>query len=164
LTTTTTTAVRYHETGGPEVLRVEEVDVPEPGPGQALVRHAAIGVNYRDIYYRVGNLSAELPAVIGVECLQHLGSLAFYGSASGMPAPLDLNRLSANGIWVTRAGLPIHVATREALEARAREFFGLVADGTIKIEIGQSYPLIEAAQAHRDLEGRLTTGSSILVP
>ena len=41
----TTTAVRYHETGGPEVLRVEEVEVPEPGPGQALVRHAAIGVN-----------------------------------------------------------------------------------------------------------------------
>ncbi len=44
-----TTAVRYHEAGGPEVLRVEEVEVPEPGPRQALVRHAAIGVNYRDI-------------------------------------------------------------------------------------------------------------------
>ena len=63
----TTTAVRYHETGGPEVLRVEEVEVPEPGPGQALVRHAAIGVNYRDIYHRIGDIPAELPAVIGSE-------------------------------------------------------------------------------------------------
>jgi NADPH2:quinone reductase len=63
----TTTAVRYHETGGPEVLRVEEVEVPEPGPGQALVRHTAIGVNFRDIYHRIGDIPAELPAVIGSE-------------------------------------------------------------------------------------------------
>ena len=63
----TTTAVRYHETGGPEVLRVEEVEIPKPGPGQALVRHAAIGVNYRDIYHRIGDIPAELPAMIGSE-------------------------------------------------------------------------------------------------
>ena len=326
----TTTAVRYHETGGPEVLRVEEVEVPEPGPGQALVRHAAIGVNYRDIYYRIGDipagLPAELPAVLGVEgagvveavgpdtqgvkpgdrvsycmilgsyaelmvidarhlvavpdsvsdeqaggatlrgltahylinstyavqpddtilvhaaaggmglllcqwakhigatvigtvgsdakaklaqahgcdhpivytredfvprvkeitdgqgvpvvydavgqatfdgsleCLQRLGKLAFYGTASGMPAPLDLNRLTAKGIWVTRTGLVNHIVTREELESRAADFFGLVVDGAIKIQIGQRYPLAEAAQAQRDLEERRTTGSSILLP
>ena len=322
----TTTAVRYHETGGPEVLRVEEVEVPEPGPGQALVRHAAIGVNYRDIYHRIGDIPAELPAVIGsegagvieavgpdtqdfkpgdrvshcailgsyaermvidarrlvaipdgvsheqagastlrgltaqylinstyavqpddtilvhaaaggmglllcqwakhigatvigtvgsaakaelaqahgcdhpivytredfvtrvkeitdgqgvpvvydavgqatfdggLECLQPMGTMAFYGSSSGMPAPLDLNRLAAKSLWVTRASLPNFIATREALVSRAADFFGLVADGAIKIQIGQRYPLAEAAQAQRDLEERRTTGSSILLP
>ncbi|MDI2128513.1 quinone oxidoreductase family protein [Yinghuangia seranimata] len=60
-------AVRFHETGGPEVLRLEEVAVAEPGPGEALVRHAAVGLNFVDVYFRSGLYPAPLPSGLGVE-------------------------------------------------------------------------------------------------
>ena len=64
----TTRAIRIHELGGPEVLRWEEIPVPDPGPGEVLVRQEAIGVNYGDIYRRRGiRATPSLPAVIGVE-------------------------------------------------------------------------------------------------
>ena len=65
---TATHAIRIHEYGGPEVLTWEEVELPEVGPGEALVRHTAIGLNYIDTYHRSGLYPvAELPAVLGVE-------------------------------------------------------------------------------------------------
>ncbi|HMQ20288.1 MAG TPA: quinone oxidoreductase, partial [Sphingopyxis sp.] len=60
-------AVRFHETGGPEVLRVEEVTVGDPGPGEVRIRHAAVGCNFADTYFRSGYYPAQLPAGIGVE-------------------------------------------------------------------------------------------------
>src|SRR5690349_12194294 len=61
------TVVRFEETGGPEVLRVEQADVGEPGPGQVRIRHAAVGLNFADTYFRLGYYPAPLPAGMGVE-------------------------------------------------------------------------------------------------
>ena len=60
-------AVRFHETGGPEVLRLESVDVGDPGPGEARVRHVAVGLNFADTYFRTGLYPSPLPAGLGVE-------------------------------------------------------------------------------------------------
>ncbi|WP_179098152.1 alcohol dehydrogenase catalytic domain-containing protein, partial [Burkholderia pseudomallei] len=60
-------AIRFHETGGPEVLRREETQVGAPGPGEVRVRHAAVGLNFADIYFRTGLYPAKLPSGIGVE-------------------------------------------------------------------------------------------------
>src|SRR5262245_25805859 len=60
-------AVRFYAAGGPEVLKFEDVDVPEPGPGEVHVRHAAVGLNYADTYFRTGYYPAPLPNGIGVE-------------------------------------------------------------------------------------------------
>ena len=62
-----TKAIRIHVNGGPEVMRWEDVPRPEPGPGEALVRHAAVGLNYIDVYFRTGLYKTALPAVIGME-------------------------------------------------------------------------------------------------
>jgi NADPH2:quinone reductase len=76
-----------------------------------------------------------------------------------------LGILAAKGsLYVTRPTLGTYIATREELEVRARALFDVVTRGHVKIEIGRTYALAEAAQAHRDLESRNTTGSVVLVP
>src|SRR5271170_5077610 len=60
-------AIRIHETGGPEVLKWEQVPTPQPGPNEALIRHEAVGLNYIDVYFRTGLYKAPLPATIGME-------------------------------------------------------------------------------------------------
>ena len=322
-------AVRMHEAGGPEVLRYEEIPLPDPGPGEAVVRHAAIGVNYIDVYHRTGLYPVpSLPWTIGMEgagtveavgpgvdevaagdrvayasppppggyaeartmpaaslvklpgdiafeqgaammlqgmtveylvrrtyavkagetvlvhaaaggvgliqCqwLKHLGAtvigtvgsdekaalarahgcdhpvnyrtedfaarvmeitdgrgvpvvydsigrdtldgslaslaprgvLASFGNASGPITGFDLARLAPKSAFVTRPTLFGYNATRAALDASAGALFEVVRSGAVRIEIRQTYPLAEAAQAHRDLEGRKTTGSTILIP
>ena len=322
-------AVRMHGAGGPEVLRYEEVPLPDPGPGEAVVRHAAIGVNYIDVYHRTGLYPVpSLPWTIGMEgagtveavgpgvdevaagdrvayasppppggyaeartmpaaslvklpgdiafeqgaammlqgmtveylvrrtyavkagetvlvhaaaggvgliqCqwLKHLGAtvigtvgsdekaalarahgcdhpvnyrtedfaarvmeitdgrgvpvvydsigrdtldgslaslaprgvLASFGNASGPITGFDLARLAPKSAFVTRPTLFGYNATRAALDASAGALFEVVRSGAVRIEIRQTYPLAEAAQAHRDLEGRKTTGSTILIP
>jgi len=62
-----TKAIRIHETGGPDVMKWEQVPTPQPGPGEALIRHAAVGLNYIDVYFRTGLYKAPLPATIGME-------------------------------------------------------------------------------------------------
>lgn len=319
-------AVRYHRTGGPEVLSVDDVAVPAPGPGQALIRQSAIGVNYIDIYFRTGVYPVkDLPLVLGMEaagvveavgpdtrhvqpgdrvtycmtigayaerrvidadrlvripegmseetaaavtlrgltaqyllktsypvqrgdtivvhaaaggvglllcqwakhlgatvigtvgsdakaalakahgcdhaivytredwvkrvmeitggagvpviydsvgkdtfhqgfgCLRRLGHLVCFGQASGKIPPLEIGSLQPGGWWVTRAGLANHVTTRGELESRSADLFDAIRKGVLKVEINHRYPLAEAARAHADLEGRRTTGSTILV-
>ena len=317
-----------HEKGGPEVLRWEEVAIGDPGPGQARVRHTAVGVNFIDTYHRTGLYPLPLPAVLGVEaagvveavgagvahvragarvayaggapgayaearvmaadrlvplpqgvddrtaaammlkgltvqylvrrthpvkagetvlwhaaaggvgliacqwlkalgatvigtagseekaalarahgadhvvvytresfpekvreltggkgvpvvydsvgkstflgsldCLQPLGLLVSFGNASGPVTGVDLGILSQKGsLYLTRPTLNTYTATREALEAAAAELFEMVRSGKVKIEVGGTYPLSEAARAHRDLESRKTTGALVLVP
>ena len=63
----TTKAIRIHTNGGPEAMHWEDVPTPEPGPGEALVRHAAVGLNYIDVYFRTGLYKTTLPAVPGME-------------------------------------------------------------------------------------------------
>ncbi|MEW5862965.1 MAG: quinone oxidoreductase [Pseudomonadota bacterium] len=320
-------AVRFHRTGGPEVLQVDEVPVGEPGPGQVRIRHTAIGVNFIDTYQRAGLYPMSLPQVAGnegagvveavgpgvtelrpgdrvaytglpgaycesrvvpadrmvklpegvseeqaasmmlkgltvhylifttypvkagetvlwhaaaggvgliacqwlkalgvtvigtagseekcalakahgathvinytkenfvervksltggrgvpvvydsvgkstwdgsLDCLQPRGLMVSFGNASGPVPPVNLLVLSAKGsLYVTRPTLATHIATRADLVARSNALFEAVKSGTVRIETTARYRLADAAQAHRDLEGRKTTGSVVLVP
>jgi NADPH:quinone reductase len=320
-------AIRIHETGGPEVLRWEEVEVGHPDPGEARVRHTAVGLNFIDVYHRAGLYALPLPVVLGSEgagvveevgpgvtdvkpgdrvayagvvgsysqvrlimadrlvrlpaeigdraaaammlkgmtaqyllrrtcpvqrgdailihaaaggvgliacqwakhlgatvigtvsteakaqlarghgcdhpivtsresfvarvreitggrgvrvvydsvgkdtfegsldCLQPLGMMVSYGNSSGPVAPISPLVLSAKGsLFLTRPTLMTYTARREDLLATAADLFKVVRSGAVKVEIHRTYPLEEAAQAHRDLEARRTTGSTVLLP
>jgi NADPH2:quinone reductase len=100
-----------------------------------------------------------------LDCLSPLGMMVSYGSASGPVPPFSLNELASRGsLFITRPTLFSYIAKREDLDAMAGELFGMVNCGKIKIDINQRYALKDVAQAHRDLELRKTTGSSILIP
>ena len=100
-----------------------------------------------------------------LDSLRPLGMLVTYGNASGPVPPLDLLQLSQKGsLFVTRPTIVHYTAKRADLEALGAELFDVVASGKVRIEVNQTYALKDAAQAHRDLEARKTTGSTILVP
>jgi NADPH2:quinone reductase len=100
-----------------------------------------------------------------LDCLAPLGMMVSYGSASGPVAPFGLNELASRGsLFITRPTLFTYTAKREDLDAMASELFGMVESGRINIDINQRYALKDAAQAHRDLEARKTSGSTILIP
>ncbi len=321
-------AIRIQKNGGPEVLRLEDVEVKDPGRGEARVRHTAIGINFVDVYHRTGLYPLPLPTGIGVEgagvveavgegvahvragdrvaymggppgsysqarvlpadrlvklpaevpdrtaagmmlkgltvhslvrrthavkagetvlvhaaaggvgtimvqwlkalgatvigtvgsdekaklarahgadhvivysredfakrvreitggagvpvvydsvgkatfdgsldCLAPLGLMVSFGNASGPVQGLDLGVLSQKGsLYVTRPSLLTYTAKREDLESMAAELFDVVRTGKVRIEIGRTFPLADAAQAHRELEARRTTGATILLP
>lgn len=320
-------AIRIYETGGPEVLRFEEVSTPVPGPGEALLRQTAIGVNFVDTYQRSGLYKLPLPFTLGnegagiveaigpgvtevkvgdrvvyegslgsyaeervvpaarlnripdgiddrtaaaaclkgltayyllrrtfriepghtilfhaaaggvgqiacqwakalgatvigtvgsddkvelarrngcdhiinyrkedfvgrvkeitngegvdvaydavgkdtfpgsLDCLKKLGMWVSFGQSSGPPPPFPILLLLEKGsIFATRPTIAHYLAKRSDLEAAHAALFGAVADGSIRIAIGQEFPLREAAAAHRALEGRKTVGATILVP
>ena len=88
-----------------------------------------------------------------------------FGNASGPIPPFELGRLGAGGsLFITRPTVMTYTAKRADLEAMAAELFEVVLSGAVKIEINQTFPLAETAQAHRDLEARKTTGSTVLLP
>jgi NADPH2:quinone reductase len=100
-----------------------------------------------------------------LDCLQPLGLMVSFGNASGPVQGLDLGVLSQKGsLFLTRPTLMAYSARREDLETMAAELFQVVRSGQVRIEIGRTWPLAEAAQAHRDLEARRTTGATILLP
>jgi NADPH2:quinone reductase len=100
-----------------------------------------------------------------LDCLRPLGMMASFGNASGPVPPVDIGVLSAKGsLYLTRPTLASYTAKREDLLACAKDLFDVVAGGAVKLQINQRYPLKDAAQSHRDLEGRKTTGSTILLP
>ena len=97
--------------------------------------------------------------------LRKMGMMVSFGNASGAVDPFPPGMLAAKGsLFLTRPTLMDYTAKREDLLATANELFEVVSSGAVKIEINQTYPLAEAAQAHRDLEARKTTGSTILLP
>jgi NADPH2:quinone reductase len=99
------------------------------------------------------------------DCLRPFGLAANFGNASGKVPPIDLGLLAAKGsIYVSRPTLFTHIATRESTQAMADDLFSVVLGGAVKIRIDQRYALADAAQAHRDLEARKTTGCSVLLP
>jgi NADPH2:quinone reductase len=320
-------AIRFHQTGGPEVLRLEDVEVGAPGAGEARVRHRAIGVNFVDTYHRSGLYPLPLPSGIGVEgagvveeigpgvshvgpgdrvaytgpigsyaevrlvsaerlvklpdgveertaaavltkgltvqalvrrtypvragetvlvhaaaggvgliatqwlkalgatvigtvgsdakaalarahgcdhvivysredfprrvreltggagvpvvydavgkatfegsldCLAPLGLMVSFGNASGAVPPFDIGLLARKGsLFLTRPTVFTYIARREDLERGAAELFEMLRSGKVEVEIGQTWPLAEAAEAHRALESRRTTGSVVLLP
>ncbi|UCV03036.1 quinone oxidoreductase family protein [Dechloromonas denitrificans] len=100
-----------------------------------------------------------------LDSLRPLGMMVAYGNASGPVPPLDLLLLSQKGsLFVTRPTIMNYTAQRADLEALGNELFDVVAAGRVRIEVNQTYRLADAAQAHRDLEARKTTGSTILLP
>jgi NADPH2:quinone reductase len=100
-----------------------------------------------------------------LDCLQPLGMFVSFGSASGPIKAFDINILQHKGsLFATRPTLNHYVAKREDLLATANDLFKVVGSGKVKIPVNQKYALKDAQQAHRDLEGRKTTGSSILLP
>ncbi|HWQ38794.1 MAG TPA: quinone oxidoreductase [Burkholderiales bacterium] len=100
-----------------------------------------------------------------LDCLMPRGLLCVFGNGSGPVSAFDLNLLAAKGsLYVTRPTLMTYTARREDLEEGASRLFDVVKSGKVKIEINQTYKLADAAQAHRDLEGRKTTGSTVLLP
>ena len=97
--------------------------------------------------------------------LRPRGYLVLFGGSSGAVPPFDLIKLSQKGsLFITRPTLAHYTATRDELEWRAGEVLGMIARGELKLRIHKVYPLAEAAQAHRDLEGRKTTGKLLLKP
>jgi NADPH2:quinone reductase len=320
-------AVRYHKTGGPEVLQLDDVEVGEPGQGQIRARHTAIGVNFIDTYQRSGLYPMQVPQIAGnegagvveavgpgvtdlkkgdriaytgqvgsycterllvadrvvkvpegisdeqaasmmlkgmtvqylihttypvkkgdtvlwhaaaggvgliacqwlkalgvtvigtvgspekaklakahgadhvidyskenfvervkeitggkklpvvydsvgkstwegsLDCLRPLGMWVVFGNASGPVPPINTQILAQKGsLFMTRPTLVTYIASRADLEARSKSLFEVVKSGKVKIEISARYKLADAAQCHRDLEGRKTTGSVILLP
>ena len=103
--------------------------------------------------------------IASLDCLRPLGLMVSYGNASGAVPPIAPLELSKRGsLFLTRPTLFHYVATRASLQRAARELFEVVAAGIVKVRIGQTYPLSEAARAHADLEARRTTGSTVLIP
>jgi NADPH2:quinone reductase len=100
-----------------------------------------------------------------LDCLRPLGMMVTYGNASGPPPAISPLELSKRGsLFLTRPSLFAYIAERRDLEAAARELFAVVKSRKVKVRIGQRYALADAAVAHRDLEARRTTGSTVLVP
>jgi NADPH:quinone reductase len=100
-----------------------------------------------------------------LDSLRPLGIMVTYGNASGPPPAISPLELSKRGsLFLTRPTLFHYIATREALESAARELFSAVKSKAVRVLIGQKYPLSDAAEAHRDLEARRTTGSTVLIP
>jgi NADPH:quinone reductase len=136
------------------------------------------------IYYRDEDFAARVKEITGgklcdvvydgigkttfpasLDCLRPLGMFASFGSASGQIEAFNINILQTKGsLFATRPTLNNYVAKREDLLATANDLFNVVASGAVKIPINQTYALKDARKAHEDLEGRETTGSSILIP
>ncbi len=99
-----------------------------------------------------------------LDCLRPRGILVLFGASSGQIPPMDLSLLAQKGsLLVTRPTLGTFIATRAQLEENAADLFAAVTSGKVKAHVNQSYPLKGVAQAHRDLEARRTTGSTVLV-
>ncbi|MFZ3044527.1 MAG: quinone oxidoreductase, partial [Desulfatirhabdiaceae bacterium] len=125
------------------------------------VREITNGEGVPVVYDSVGKDTFES----SLKCLRPYGLLASFGNASGPVPPVDLGILSQLGsLYVTRPSLVTYTAKPADLAAMAAELFEAVTSGKVRIDIHQRYPLKDAAQAHRDLEARRTTGSSILLP
>jgi NADPH:quinone reductase len=125
------------------------------------VRALTSGAMVPVVYDSIGRDTFDL----SLQCLAPLGMMVLFGASSGPVPPFDLQRLAAGGsLFITRPTLGTYIARREDLLAGARELFGLIARGAIHVQVNQRYPLREVARAHRDLEGRKTTGSTVLLP
>jgi NADPH2:quinone reductase len=100
-----------------------------------------------------------------LDCLRPRGLMVTFGNASGPVAPVNLGILASKGsLYVTRPTLATYIAARADLVERSNALFDVVKSGKVKIETTKKYKLADAAQAHRDLEGRKTTGSVVLIP
>jgi len=128
---------------------------------EAEVKRLTGGKGVQVIYDSVGKDTFEK----GFNCLAMRGYMVLYGASSGPVAPLDPQLLNAKGsLFLTRPSLFHYTESREELVKRAGDVLGWIQKGELKVRIGATFPLAETAQAHRDLEGRKTTGKVLLIP
>jgi NADPH:quinone reductase len=141
--------------GADEVIRYDEVE-----DLTGAVR-AAVPDGVHAVYDGVGKATFEA----SLASLRRRGMLVLFGASSGQVPPFDLQRLNpAGSLFVTRPTLGHYTAERDELLWRSGEVLGAIADGSLHLEIGGRYPLDEAAQAYRDLEGRRSTGKLVVIP
>jgi NADPH:quinone reductase-like Zn-dependent oxidoreductase len=231
-------AIRIHQSGGPEVLKYEEVAKADPKPGEVRLKQTAIGLNFIDTYHRSGLYPLQMPLTIGTEAagvveatgrgvklvkegdrVAYCGLIGAYTDSRVLPADrlvklpkwiddktaaammlkgmtaeylirrtyrvkkgdtilmhaaaggvgqieaFNINILQTKGsLFATRPTLNHYAAKREDLQSMAKDLFEKVGSGAVKIPVNQTYKLKDAQKAHKDLEGRGTTGASILVP
>jgi NADPH2:quinone reductase len=125
------------------------------------VRRLTGGAGVEVVYDSVGKATFEK----SLDCLAPRGLLVLFGQSSGPVAPFDLQVLNAKGsLFVTRPTAAHYTASREELLSRTRDIFGWIAEGRLKLRIGATFPLRDAAEAHRQLEARKTTGKVLLLP
>jgi NADPH2:quinone reductase len=127
----------------------------------ARVKEITGGKGVKVVYDSVGKDTWDK----SMDCLRPFGLMASFGNSSGVVPPFSPVALGPKGsLYVTRQTLFTHIATRESTQAMADELFGMVTTGKVKIHIDQRFKLADVAEAHRVLEARKTTGSSVLIP
>ena len=143
------------EAGADDIILYTQADF------EAETKRLTDGRGVEVVYDSVGKTTFEK----GLNVLRPRGFMVLFGASSGAVPPFDLIALSQKGsLYVTRPTLYAYIATREELVARSSDVFGMMASGKLKLRIEHKYPLAEARQAHRDLEGRKTTGKLLLIP
>lgn len=143
------------EAGAEAVIRYTEQDF------EAEIKRLTDGQGVQVVYDSVAKETFEK----SLNCLSTRGILVLYGQSSGPVPPFDLNQLSAKGsLFLTRPTLAHYTRTREELIWRAHDILNSISAGALKLRIGATFPLAEAAEAHRQLEGRKTTGKVLLIP
>jgi len=148
-------AALAREAGASDVILYVEQDF------ETEVRQITDGAGVQVVYDSVGRTTFEQ----SLRCLAPRGMMVLYGQSSGPVGRFDPQVLNQRGsIFLTRPSLPHHVATRAGLLERANEVLGWVRDGTLRLRIGREFPLAQAAEAHRQLQARATTGKLLLIP
>jgi len=143
------------DAGADEVIVYTEQDFVEE------TRHLTDGEGVHVVYDSVGKDTFDG----SLDCLRPRGYMVLFGASSGPVPPLDLQILNRKGgLFVTRPSLAHYTGTREELLWRAESVLSWIGNNALEVRIGNTYPLSEAAQAHRDLEGRKTTGKLLLIP
>jgi NADPH:quinone reductase len=143
------------EAGADEVILYTQADF------EAESKRLTGGKGVDVVYDSVGKTTFDK----GLNILRPRGMMVLFGGSSGAVPPFDLVALSQKGsLYVTRPTLAHYTATREELVARSSAVFGMIAAGKVKLRVEHTYPLAEAQRAHRDLEGRKTTGKLLLIP
>ena len=143
------------QAGADEVILYTQTDF------QPEVKRITAGAGVQVVYDSVGRTTF----MKGLDCLARRGMMVLLGQSSGTVEPLDLGLLARKGsLFVTRPTLGHYIATRAELLERAGEVLGGVADGSLTVRIGRELPLTEAQTAHRELEGRRTSGKILLIP
>ena len=142
------------EAGADQVILYTQQDFAEE------VKKATNGEGVQVVYDSVGKTTFDQ----SLSCLAPRGSLVLYGQASGAVPPMDPRVLGNGSLFLTRPGLGDYTATREELEQRAGDILGWVQSGQLNLRVEHVFPLAEASEAHRQLEGRATTGKVLLVP
>ena len=147
-------AVLARGAGADHVISYIEVDFEEG------VREITGGAGIQAVYDSVGKTTFDK----GIACLEPTGYMVLYGQASGQVDPVPVSVLNAKSLFLTRPGLGHYTRTREELLRRAGDILNWVQSGKLDVRIHGTFALSDAAEAHRQLEGRLTTGKLLLIP